>query len=459
MSAKLWGGRFQSGLDPDAAKFSVSLDFDKVLYPYDIKLNIAHSRALQKVGVLSAEEYALLHEGLTQLRIDMDADLDGLLENDEDIHSAIERILTERLGDLGKKMHAGKSRNDQIITDVRMLLKDEIIEIRGAIRDLIRSLVTSAESHIEWLFPGLTHFQPGQPVLLSHHLMAYVDQLMRDDLRFEAVYQETDVCPLGSGAMAGNTYGLDRDMVAAELGFSRITTNSMDGVSDRDFMLSFCSAAAICSTHLSRLAEEMVLWSSPLVGFVKIGDAFTTGSSIMPQKKNPDIAELIRGKTGRVTGNLVNLLQLIKALPLTYNRDLQEDKPALFDTIDTVKTSLRCFAKMIPTLTFQRDAIDRALQTGYITATELADYLVRKGVPFREAHEITGKIVLHAETQGVQLTEIGLNELQNFHSDISEDIYKVLSVADSIEAKNGVGGTATIQVQSQIKRVQEIFGW
>jgi len=458
MSAKLWGGRFESGLDPDAAKFSVSLDFDKVLYPYDIRLNMAHSRALQKVGVLSQTEYDTLFAGLSQLRRDMDADLDGLLGNDEDIHSAIERILTERLGDLGKKMHAGKSRNDQIITDVRMLLKDEILEIRAAIRALIQALVAMAEAHIDWVFPGLTHFQPGQPVLLAHHLMAYVEQLTRDDVRFQAAYVETDVCPLGSGAMAGNTYGLDRQMVATELGFARITMNSMDAVSDRDFMLSFCSSAAICATHLSRLAEEMVLWSSPLIGFVRIGDAFTTGSSIMPQKKNPDIAELIRGKTGRVTGNLVNLLQLIKALPLTYNRDLQEDKPALFDTIETLKTSLRCFAKMIPTLTFQREAIDRALQTGYITATELADYLVRKGVPFREAHEITGKVVLHAETHGIQLTEIGLPELQGFHSEISDDIYKVLSVKDSIEAKNGVGGTATIQVQSQIKRVQENVG-
>jgi argininosuccinate lyase len=458
MSGKLWGGRFQSGLDPDAAKFSVSLEFDKVLYPYDIQLNIAHSRALQKVGVLSAAECDTLHAGLLQLRHDMDADLEGLLEDDEDIHSAIERILTERLGDLGKKMHAGKSRNDQIITDVRLFLKDEIVTIREAIRDLIRALVTVADAHVDWVFPGLTHFQPGQPVLLAHHMMAYVEQLTRDDVRFQAAYVETDVCPLGSGAMAGNTYGIDRQMVATELGFSRITMNSMDAVSDRDFMLSFCSAAAICATHLSRLAEEMVLWSSPLIGFVKIGDAFTTGSSIMPQKKNPDIAELIRGKTGRVTGNLVNLLQLIKALPLTYNRDLQEDKPALFDTIDTLKTSLRCFAKMIPTLVFQREAIDRALQTGYITATELADYLVRKGVPFREAHDITGKIVLHAETHGVQLTEIGLSDLQGYHASISNDVYKVLSVTDSIEAKNGVGGTATIQVQSQIKRVQEYVG-
>lgn len=458
MSTKLWGGRFQSGLDPDAAKFSVSLDFDKVLYPYDIRLNMAHSRALQSVGVLSLSEYETLVAGLLQLRADMDADLEGLLAQDEDIHSAIERILTARLGDLGKKMHAGKSRNDQVITDVRMFLKDQILEIRAAIRALIHALVAVAEAHIEWVFPGLTHFQPGQPVLLSHHMMAYVEQLTRDDVRFQAAYVETDVCPLGSGAMAGNTYGIDRHMVATELGFSQITMNSMDAVSDRDFMLSFCSASAICATHLSRLAEELVLWSSPLIGFVKIGDAFTTGSSIMPQKKNPDIAELVRGKTGRVTGNLVNLLQLMKALPLTYNRDLQEDKPALFDTIETVKTSLRCFAKMIPTLTFQREAIDRALQTGYITATELADYLVRKGVPFREAHEITGKVVLHAETHGVQLTEIGLAEFQEFHHDIAADIYRILSVRDAIEAKNGVGGTATIQVQSQIKRVQENVG-
>ncbi len=458
MSAKLWGGRFQSGLDPDAAKFSVSLDFDKVLYPYDIRLNMAHSRALQSVGVLSLSEYETLVAGLLQLRTDMDADLEGLLAQDEDIHSAIERILTARLGDLGKKMHAGKSRNDQVITDVRMFLKDQILEIREAIRALIQALVAVAEAHIEWIFPGLTHFQPGQPVLLSHHMMAYVEQLTRDDVRFQAAYVETDVCPLGSGAMAGNTYGIDRHMVATELGFSQITMNSMDAVSDRDFMLSFCSASAICATHLSRLAEELVLWSSPLIGFVKIGDAFTTGSSIMPQKKNPDIAELVRGKTGRVTGNLVNLLQLMKALPMTYNRDLQEDKPALFDTIETVKTSLRCFAKMIPTLTFQREAIDRALQTGYITATELADYLVRKGFPFREAHEITGKVVLHAETHGVQLTEIGLAEFQEFHHDIAADIYRILSVRDAIEAKNGVGGTATIQVQSQIKRVQENVG-
>jgi len=458
MSTKLWGGRFQSGLDPDAAKFSVSLDFDKVLYPYDIRLNMAHSRALQSVGVLSLSEYETLVAGLLQLRADMDADLEGLLAQDEDIHSAIERILTARLGDLGKKMHAGKSRNDQVITDVRMFLKDQILEIRAAIRALIHALVAVAEAHIEWVFPGLTHFQPGQPVLLAHHMMAYVEQLTRDDVRFQAAYVETDVCPLGSGAMAGNTYGIDRHMVATELGFSQITMNSMDAVSDRDFMLSFCSASAICATHLSRLAEELVLWSSPLIGFVKIGDAFTTGSSIMPQKKNPDIAELVRGKTGRVTGNLVNLLQLMKALPLTYNRDLQEDKPALFDTIETVKTSLRCFAKMIPTLTFQREAIDRALQTGYITATELADYLVRKGVPFREAHEITGKVVLHAETHGVQLTEIGLAEFQEFHHDIASDIYRILSVRDAIEAKNGVGGTATTQVQSQIKRVQENVG-
>lgn len=454
MSQKLWGGRFKIGLDEQAKTMSYSLQSDSRLLKYDIQVNMAHAKALCKAGIFTEEELEIVLQALSTIleESSLGNQADG---DDEDIHSWVERQLTERCGDLGKRLHTGKSRNDQVVTDARLFQKEALSEIMDALADLIQSLVQISREQLGVPFPGLTHLQTAQPVLLSHHLLAYVEKFSRDLERLEETYKRTDVCPLGGGALAGNNYHLDREFIARELGFDGITQNSMDAVSDRDFMLECLSNGSIIMTHLSRFCEEIVLWSSPLTGFITIGDAFTTGSSIMPQKKNPDIAELIRGKAGRVLGNHIALIHTIKALPLTYNRDLQEDKERLFDTVDTVLECVQLFSKMIRTVVFNRDAIDTAVKKGYSLATELADYLVKKGIPFREAHELTGQIVLLAIERGEGLEELDLSIYQRMDSRIQSDVKDVLTVEAAIAAKSVIGGTSISQVEAQLARYEE----
>jgi argininosuccinate lyase len=450
MTKKLWGGRFKKGLSDSAIKLSHSVHIDKRLVQYDIRVNQAHANALTKVGVFTTEDNQQVQDYLTQLAIDFQ---DNLIKNDEDIHSCIERLVTEALGDLGKRLHTGKSRNDQVITDSRLFIKDQCKTIQALLAQLNQTLLKLADRHIDVIIPGFTHFQPAQPVLFSHHLLAYVEKFSRDLKRFQATFDTADVCPLGSAALAGNNYNLDRDAVAKELGFSAITQNSMDAVSDRDFILEFLAACSFCMIHLSRFCEEIIIWNSPMMGVIQLGDAFTTGSSIMPQKKNPDMAELIRGKSGRVLGHLTSLQHTLKGLPLTYNRDLQEDKDVMFDTTDTIVDSLTCFSEMITTLTLNKAAIQAHLDTGYLTATEFADYLVRKGVPFRDAHEMTGKIVNYAVENNKRLDELSQDEFTQYCNAVDDDVYDAISIDAAIQAKNGVGGTSTAQVTHQIKRL------
>lgn len=456
---KLWGGRFEGGLDPDAKRFSYSLHIDKRLAQYDIAVNQVHAKALAQKGIFSEDEAVAVCECLDELSTLFSDQESILLGDDEDIHSCIERHVTEKLGDLGKKLHTGKSRNDQVITDTRLFIKDacqDVIQLLSSLRYVLWCL---ASEHVDTIFPGMTHFQPAQPVLFAHHLLAYYEKFTRDQDRFEYCFSTTDVCSLGAGALAGNNYGLDREFVAEQLGFSRVTTNSMDTVSDRDFLLEFLSFSSICMTHLSRFCEELIVWNSPLVGFINIGDAFTTGSSIMPQKKNPDIAELIRGKSGRVIGNLMSLHHILKGLPLTYNRDLQEDKELMFDSVDTLQQSIHCFTKMIKTMTLNQDVIYTAMSKGYLLATDFADYLVRKGVPFRESHEITGKTVNYAIQIKKQLEELTLAEFHQFSSYVEEDVYHALTFEAAIQAKYVLGGTAKTEVEKQLKQIGENQQW
>jgi argininosuccinate lyase len=454
MAKKLWGGRFKKKLDKKAEEYSYSLNIDKRLFYKDLETNFAHAKALTKVNILSEKELNKLELFFNKIREQFQKDETTILGHDEDIHSCVERIITEELGDLGKKIHTGKSRNDQVITDVRLYLKDEIKDILGALKQLQKSLLLISKKHKDLIFPGFTHLQPAQPILLAHHFLAYFEMFSRDYKRFSDTFEQTDVCPLGSGALAGNNYELDRNLVAKELGFSRITNNSMDAVADRDFILEFCSNASICMMHLSRICEEFIIWSSPLVGFIQIGDDFTTGSSIMPQKKNPDIAELIRGKSGRILGNITALHHLMKGLPLTYNRDMQEDKVMLFDTVDTLKLSLINFSKMLGTISFNEESIELALKKGFLLATDFADYLVIKGVPFREAHEITGNVVRYAEENQKQLEDLSYEELNQFSKAIEKDVKKVFNFREAINRKNVYGGTATKQVEVQLTRAE-----
>ena len=453
--SKLWGGRFKKSLSHSAERLSYSMEADKRLYKYDILVNIAHVKALHNANILTDNEMDTLIQGLEKILETFPSKYLNADLPDEDIHSCVERLLIEICGDLGKKLHTGKSRNDQVATDARLYVKDELSEIESKLRLLIHALVSLADQYKFAIFPGFTHLQVAQPILFSHHILAYVEKFLRDLDRFKDAYKRTDLCPLGSAAMAGSNYPLDREFVAKELGFSGLTQNSMDAVSDRDFMLETLSALSIAMGHLSQFCEELIFWSSPVVGFVTIGDDFTTGSSIMPQKKNPDMAELIRGKTGRFLGAFVGLHECMKGLPLTYNRDMQEDKPYMYESFDSFLTVLDCFTEMIPTIELNRDAIDSALFKGHICATEIADYLVLKGVPFRDSHEITGKLVQFCEEKNCRLESIALNDFQSFSSCIEEDIYDVLTFEKAISRKSQIGGTAFTQVEMQIKRIRK----
>ncbi len=456
--ASLWGGRFKKPFDEDAKRLSYSLHIDCRLFPYDIRVNQAHAKALHKKGFLTDSEKDTLVSALSDVEAVLSNPAHTAFQNDEDIHSCIERMVTDRCGDLGKKMHTGKSRNDQVITDVRLYVKAATADIIEKLSALQKAFHAVASQHVETIFPGFTHFQTAQPVLLAHHLLVYVNQFGRDKERFQDSLKRTDVCTLGSGAIAGNNYGLDREFIAKELGFSKVSTNSMDAVSDRDFIMEFLSNASVCMTHLSRICEELVLWSSPQIGFVEIGDDFTTGSSLMPQKKNPDIAELIRGKSGRVLGHVVALTHVVKAMPLTYNRDFQEDKEMLFDTADTLSLALLCFEKMLHTLVFNKETIAASLTKGHLLATDLADYLVQKGIPFRQSHDITGQIVLFATEHNKQLSELSIQEFKQFSERIEDDIIQIFNFKTAVDQKNILGGTATGQVQYQLNQIGKELG-
>ncbi len=443
---KIWGGRFEELTDSLMEQFSQSVQFDNRLYNEDINGSIAHARMLCGCGVISSEEFAAICAGLEDIRKEIENGDFEWSDSLEDVHMNIESALTSRIGDAGKKLHTGRSRNDQIATDLRLYLRQQLDSTCQALTALQTELVKLASREASTIMPGFTHMQPAQPVTCGHHLLAWNEMLERDYQRFLDCRRRVNVSPLGSAALAGTSYPIDREATATELGFSSVSVNSLDAVSDRDFVMEFNACAAILMVHLSRISEELVLWSSPAFDFIDLGDAFCTGSSIMPQKKNPDVAEITRGKSARVIGNLVTLLTLMKGQPLTYNRDNQEDKEPVFDTVDTIQLCLRVYAAMFPGVMIKRDNMKKAAAAGYSTATDLADYLVRKNIPFRDAHEIVGKVVSYAIQQGLRLEQITLQQLQKFCEAIEADIFDVITLEGSVAARDHVGGTAPDRV-------------
>ena len=414
MSAKMWGGRFAKETDALVNRFNSSIGFDHKLHAYDVDGSIAHCRVLARKDIITEEEAVIMIEALGQIKRELERGQHPFTNDHEDIHSLVEEILVDKIGPLGEKIHTGRSRNDQVALDVRLYVRDAVQQVINLIRTNQIALVTLAEKNMDVIMPGYTHMQRAQPVLLSHHLMAYYEMLGRDRERFEESLKRVNVLPLGSAALAGTTFELDRDSIARDLGFERISRNSMDAVSDRDFVMDFLFNASMVMMHLSRLSEELVLWSTQEFGFAIISDSFCTGSSIMPQKKNPDMPELIRGKTGRVYGHLMALLTTFKGLPLTYNKDMQEDKEALFDAADTVAICLEVMCRLLGEIDFDRERLEKAVSRGHLAATDLADYLVRKGITFREAHEIVGKMVLSVIHKGKELRELTLEEMKGF---------------------------------------------
>ena len=452
---KLWSGRFSEPTDAFVEAFTASVEFDQRLYRYDIEGSIAHATMLARAGILSDAERDLIINGLKQIRQRIE---DGQFDWSvalEDVHMNIESQLTNMIGDAGKKLHTGRSRNDQVATDIRLYLRDEIELIRAEILRLQQALLDTAEREAETIMPGFTHLQTAQPVTFGHHLMAWFEMLERDRERLADCNKRVNVMPLGAAALAGTTYPIDRHYTAQLLGFDRPSENSLDAVSDRDFAIEFSAAAALIMMHLSRMSEELIIWSSAQFNFINLSDSFCTGSSIMPQKKNPDVPELVRGKTGRVFGHLVSLLTLMKGQPLAYNKDNQEDKEPLFDTVDNLKGSLKVFADMIPAITCKPENMRRATLQGFATATDLADYLVRKGTPFRDAHEVVGKAVALGVSKGCDLAELSLQELQGFSSQIDEDVFQVLTLEGSVAARDHIGGTAPAQVRAAIERARQ----
>ncbi len=452
---KLWGGRFQKTTDRLVEDFHSSISFDQRLYQQDIKGSIAHATMLGKVGIISPAEAAQIAAGLQKLLEEIES---GQVEFDiaaEDIHMNVEQLLTAKIGAVGKKLHTARSRNDQVAVDIRMYLKDEITEIRAQLKELIETLLDLAEQHLHTVMPGYTHLQRAQPITLGHHVMAYTQMFLRDRERLADCYKRADVLPLGSGALAGTTFPLDREYTAELLGFAEVSDNSLDAVSDRDFAVEFCAAASILMMHLSRFCEEIILWSTGEFAFIELDDAYSTGSSIMPQKKNPDVAELIRGKTGRVYGDLTGLLTMLKGLPLAYNKDMQEDKEALFDAIDTVKGCLLVFRPMIATMTVRQDNMAKAARGGFTNATDVADYLAKKGIPFREAHEIVGKAVFYCLQQNKNLEELTMQEYQELSPIFTDDIYAAIGVEYCAAARKVRGGPAPEAVQQAIARTRE----
>ena len=454
---KPWGGRFTEPTDAFVERFTASVTFDKRLYAVDIRGSIAHATMLNKVGILTAAELQQIVSGLEGIKRDIEAGTFEWSVKLEDVHMNIESRLTDRIGLTGKKLHTGRSRNDQVATDIRLFVRDEIDEVCVLLRAAQNGILQLAEQNIDTIMPGFTHLQTAQPVTFGHHLMAWFEMLQRDYTRMQDCRKRMNVCPLGAAALAGTTFPIDRELTANLLGFSKPTENSLDSVSDRDFAIELCAAASLIMTHLSRFSEELVLWTSSQFDFIDMSDRFCTGSSIMPQKKNPDVPELVRGKSGRVTGHLMSLLMLMKGQPLAYNKDNQEDKEPLFDTLDTVKDCLKAYADMVPAIKPKKDKMRLAAAKGYATATDLADYLVNKGIPFRDAHEVVGKSVAFGIKEGRDLSELTLNELQQFSQQIGQDVFAVLSLEGSVNARNHIGGTAPAQVQAALARARTLL--
>lgn len=451
---KLWGGRFEKGTDKLVDDFNSSIRFDCRMYKHDILGSIAHANMLGKCGIISTSESTLIQSTLKDILNDIEAGKVEFEVDAEDIHMNIEKILISRIGDTGKKLHTGRSRNDQVALDIRMYLKDEITSISDMIISLENTLIKISEENIDTILPGYTHLQRAQPITFAHHMMAYFEMFKRDFGRLSDCYSRMNILPLGSGALAGTTYPLDRYMVAKELGFNDITQNSLDGVSDRDFVIELASNLSILMMHLSRLSEEIVLWSSHEFGFVELDDAYSTGSSIMPQKKNPDVAELARGKTGRVFGSLMTLLTVMKSLPLAYNKDMQEDKEAIFDAIDTVKMCLPVFSNMLATMKLRKANMYKAAQGGFTNATDIADYLVKKGIPFRSAHEIIGKMVLYCIDKNKSIDEMSMEEFKSFSDKIEDDVYTEISLEKCISGRKLPGGPAQETEQKAINNAK-----
>lgn len=457
MSEKLWGGRFSKTTDEMINEFQASIGFDRRMYREDIAGSLAHAAMLAKVGILSEEDRAAIEKGLKDILAQIehgDFDFSVALE---DIHMNIEKRLTDAIGDAGSRLHTARSRNDQVALDTHLFVRHAVVDVMAHIRALQQALTESAAQHRDVIMPGYTHLQRAQPILFSHHLMAYFGMLARDFERFQGVYARTDIMPLGAGALAGTTLPIDRQFVAQRLHFERIYTNSLDAVSDRDYILEFLSAASILMVHLSRLSEEIILWCSREFSFVELDDAHCTGSSMMPQKKNPDVSELVRGKTGRVVGHLMAMLMAVKGLPLAYNKDLQEDKEGLFDAIDTVKFSLAVYAQLIRGMKLREDVMRHAVEADYSNATDLADYLVRKGLPFRKAHAVAGQAVALCIARGIYLAELPIADYQQLSPLFAEDIYDAISPETCVSCRNSYGGTSYEQAEMQLEAAKNLM--
>ncbi|MBE5783072.1 MAG: argininosuccinate lyase [Clostridiales bacterium] len=451
---KLWSGRFQKATDQMMDDFHSSISFDKRLFAQDIKGSQAHAKMLFRQGIITKADEAAIQEGLKEILCDMEAGKIDFPADSEDIHMLVESILTERIGEAGKRLHTGRSRNDQVALDMHLYAKDTCDETLSLLREMEELLLTLAKKHAGDVMPGYTHLQRAQPITLGHHLMAYFEMFKRDMIRVQHAKEAADVSPLGSGALSGTTYPLDREFVAGELGLSSVSMNSLDGVSDRDFLLDYLSAASIGMMHLSRFCEEMVLWSSLEFGFVTLDDGFSTGSSMMPQKKNPDVAELARGKTGRVYGDLMALLTVMKGLPLAYNKDMQEDKEAFFDGRDTWLKCLHIFTEMLRTATFRLNTMHDSANAGFANATDCADYLVKKGVPFRDAHAVVGKLVAHCLTENCAIDALSLDTLKEFSIAFESDVYDAISLKTCVAARSLIGGPAPERVLAAVDK-----GW
>ena len=456
-STKTWSGRFNEPVSELVKKYTGSIDFDKRLAQWDIQGSLAHAQMLCQAGVLSGEDLAAIERGMAEILAEIEAGRLQWLLDLEDVHMNIERRLTDKISDAGKRLHTGRSRNDQVATDIRLWLRDQISIIQTLIQSLQTALLDLAEQHAETVMPGFTHLQVAQPVSFGHHMLAYVEMLGRDYERMADCRRRVNRMPLGAAALAGTTYPVRRDVTAELLGFEQICQNSPDAVSDRDFAVEFTAAASLVMIHLSRLSEELILWMSPRFGFIDIADRFCTGSSIMPQKKNPDVPELVRGKSGRVIGHLIGLITLMKSQPLAYNKDNQEDKEPLFDTADTLIDTLRIYADMMRGVSVKPKNMRAAVMQGFATATDLADYLVKKGMPFRDSHEVVARAVRHADEAGVDLSQLPLAVLQGFSGLISDDVYQVLTPEGSLNARNHLGGTAPEQVRFQIARWRRLL--
>jgi len=452
-----WGGRFSEQTDAFVEAFTASVQFDQRMYKQDIAGSRAHAKMLNKIAVLGDGDLTAILAGLDSVEKEISEGKFDWSVAREDVHMNIEARLTELAGDAGKRLHTGRSRNDQVATDIRLYLREQIDFIINEIKRLQQGILDVAEREAETIMPGFTHLQVAQPVTFGHHVMAWFEMLKRDASRFVDCQQRMNMSPLGAAALAGTSYPIDREFTANELGFTAPTQNSLDSVSDRDFAIEFCASAAILLVHMSRMSEELVIWSSAQFDFIELPDRFCTGSSIMPQKKNPDVPELVRGKTGRVNGHLVSLLTLMKSQPLAYNKDNQEDKEPLFDTVDTVQACLRAFADMVPAINCKQKNMYKAAKQGFSTATDLADYLVRKDLPFRDAHEVVGKAVAMGVSTGKDLSELTLQELQQFSDKIEADVFDVLTLEGSVASRNHVGGTAPEQVKKAIVTARKLF--